>query len=96
MDLLFNVLGAGGTVAVIAFFIDLLEKSLGKQGLFKDIGSMAKDAGTGLGKFISGAIPGSKVEPELEEIFRHVEGWEDKFMENFLDSLNPKDKNGGE
>jgi len=90
-SVILELLGAGGIIMVTAFFVDALEKALGKRGLFGDIGKMMKDAGAGVGKLISGGIPGSKVEPELAEIFKHVEDWEDKFSSALIDKLKSSD-----
>jgi len=87
MDIVMQLLGTGGIVTIVAFLIDALEKALGKNGLFKDVGKMMKEAGTGAGKLISGFIPGSKVESESAELLEHVAKWEDKFTDALIEKL---------
>jgi len=92
VDIILGVLGTGGVIVVIAFFVDALEKALGKTGLFKDIGNMMKDAGVGAGKLISGFIPGSKVEPEVAEWLEHLAGWENRFTDALIEQLKAEDE----
>jgi len=98
MDFFLNLLGAGGTIALIAFLLDAILRLFNKRGIFEDLGKMAKDTGTGLGKMLAGVIPGKKIEPSIDELLEHLQATGNLFIDMFQESLTeePQNNNGGE
>lgn len=91
MEFFLNLLGTGGIITVIAFLFNTVDKKLTDQGLFADIGDMADKMGSGFGKAVSGFIPGSKVEPEINDFIEKFQDIGNKFVDGFQDDLIDKE-----
>ncbi len=87
MEIFLDLIGQGGVIAVIAFLLNTVDKRLSDQGLFADLGDMMEKAGSGAGKFVSGFIPGSKVEPHLDDFVEKFQKIGNTFVDSFQDDL---------
>lgn len=90
-DLILQFLGKGGIITIAAFLINTIDKRFTKTGLFEDLGNMAKKVGAGAGKAVSGFIPFSKVEPELEEVVEKFQGVFNVLVDSFQRNLEGGD-----
>ena len=93
LDTFLSLLGTGGLVMVIAFLLNTVDKKLTSQGLFADLGDMAEKLGSGLGKAVSGFIPGSKVEPELDDFVEKFQKLGNQFVDGFQSDLTNENDN---
>ena len=93
LDTFLHLLGTSGLVMVIAFLLNTVDKKLTDQGLFADLGDMAEKLGSGLGKAVSGFIPGSKVEPEIDNFVEKFQEVSNQFVDGFQDDLVDEDDN---
>ena len=92
LDTILNLLGTGGLLTVIAFILNTVDKKLTNQGLFADLGEMADKMGSGFGKAVSGFIPGSKVEPEINDFIEKFQEIGNKFVDGFQSDLTDEDE----
>ena len=90
-----SAIGQAGLIFLIAEFLDVVLKTMGKRGVWEDLGNFLKKAGEGIGSMIVGFIPGNKVEPVLADFLSKLDDASDEFLDSLIEELESK-KNGGE
>jgi len=92
-SILKSAIGQAGLVFIVAELFDIVLKRMGKQGVWEDLGNLLAKAGEGLGKAISGFIPGSQVEPVLGTFLKQLGNMSDEFIDALIKELESKKDN---